>query len=60
MEAKVLSLMPVVIIVALCLMSPKYMKPLYSTMLGKILIILGFVLLVINYFIGKKIMDIDV
>lgn len=60
MESRILTMMPIILIFALSIFSPEYMEPLYSTTLGKILIIFGLVLLIINYFIGKKIIDINV
>lgn len=59
-EAKIVSIIPVLIVLSLSIFSPDYMKPLYSSALGKILIILGFLLLVANYFIGRKIVDIKI
>lgn len=59
-EAKILSFLPVFIIVALSIFSPKYMQPLYSSLLGKIVIIIGFIMLIMNYYIGKRIVDIKV
>ena len=60
MEAKIISLLPIGIILILSVMSPSYMKPLYESILGKIAMVFGFILLSINYFIGKKIVDIKV
>lgn len=59
-EAKILSLIPVLIIVFLANTSPRYMEPFYGTLAGKVLIIVGFLLLTANYFIGKRIVEIDV
>jgi tight adherence protein B len=59
-EARILVAIPIFIIVSISLLSPSYMEPLYSTFWGKILILLGIVFLVINYYIGKKITNINV
>ncbi len=59
-EAKILSFLPVFLIVSLSIFSPEYMQPLYSTLFGKIIIIIGFIMLIVNYFIGKRIVDIQV
>lgn len=59
-EAKLLTFAPVVLVLVLSVLSPSYMKPMYETLVGKIMMITGIVLLLINYFIGKKIIDINV
>lgn len=59
-EARILTIVPVLLVILLSIFSPEYMKPLYGTVLGKILIVLGFVLLILNYFVGKKVTDINV
>lgn len=58
MEAKVMSILPIFVITMLSLFSFNYVKPLYESSVGKILIVIGFASLVINYFIAKKIVDI--
>jgi len=60
MEAKVLTGLPVILVFLLSMLSPEYMKPMYSTTLGKFLMLLASLLLVANYFVGKKIIDIEV
>lgn len=59
-EAKIITIVPIFLIVALSIFSPDYMEPLYGNLFGKILIVLGFVLLIVNYFVGKKITNINV
>lgn len=59
-EAKLLSFVPAVFVVALSLLAPSYMAPMYETALGKVLMLIGITLLVINYILGQKIIDIDV
>ncbi len=60
MEAKMLTFSPIFLVILLSFMSPDYMSPLYDTMIGQIMMIVGVLLLVLNYFIGKKIIEIDI
>lgn len=60
MEARVLSIMPIFIVSCLTLLSPEYMAPLYDSFIGKSLLFIGFILVGINYFISRKIVDIHV
>jgi tight adherence protein B len=60
MEAKILTLIPIFIVTALSIFSPEYMKPLYGSFEGRIIIFIGFLLLLANYFIGRRIVDIRV
>lgn len=60
MEAKVLTILPILLVVLLSLMSPEYMAPMYDSSLGRVLMIISTIMLVVNYFIGKKIINIDV
>jgi len=59
-EAKLLTFMPIAMVVLLSFSSPAYMKPMYETLLGKSLMIVGLILLAANYIIGKRIIDIKV
>lgn len=59
-EAKLLTFAPIGIVLLLALTSPKYMEPMYNTIYGQILLIIGIILLAINFYIGKKIMDIKI
>lgn len=59
-EAKLLTFVPVILVLALSVLSPSYMKPMYETTLGKIMMIVGTALLAVNYFLGKRIIDIKV
>lgn len=59
-EAKIVSVMPVAMVVIISIISPEYMKSLYGTGIGKILIIFAVILLVVNYFVNKRIVDIEV
>ncbi len=60
MEAKILTIAPIFLVFMLSIFSPDYMKPMYETIVGRLLLLLGVILLVLNYFIGKKIIDIDI
>lgn len=57
-ESRVLTIAPIIILPALALLSPSYLKPMYDTLLGKSLMVLAVMLLVTNYIVGKKIMNI--
>jgi tight adherence protein B len=57
-ESKILTIAPLVILPAMLFISPSYLKPMYDTLLGKGLMALAFVLIIGNYILGKKIMDI--
>ncbi len=59
-ESKILTIFPFLMIIMLTLMSPEYMEPLYNTALGKVLLIFGVLLLAINYWIGSKIVRIEI
>lgn len=59
-ESKVLTIMPIILVIVLSVISPDYMSPLYDTAMGKLLMIFASILLGINYFIGKKIINIEV
>ncbi|WBW95955.1 type II secretion system F family protein [Oceanirhabdus sp. W0125-5] len=59
-EAKLLTIMPVCVVLILSMIAPSYMAPMYETVLGKFLMMLGVSFLIINYFIGKRIINISV
>jgi tight adherence protein B len=56
-EAKVLTLMPIVVVVGLSLVMPNYIRPLFEGF-GNVLSMIAFTFLVINHFVGEKITDI--
>ncbi|HYE67366.1 MAG TPA: type II secretion system F family protein [Anaerovoracaceae bacterium] len=60
MEAKILSFMPIGIVTCLSLLSPQYMEPMFESTIGKALLLLGFILIGLNYFISRKIVNIDI
>lgn len=57
-ESKILTIAPLIILPAMIIISPSYLKPMYETLSGKCLMALAFVLIISNYILGKKIMDI--
>jgi len=59
-ESMILSLLPIFMIVALSLISPGYFDSLRDSLIGNCLVIVGFFLLAVNYFVGKKVIDIKV
>lgn len=59
-EAKILTFLPVVMILILSIISPSYIEPLTQNVLGQIFVVLCFIMLIINYFISKKIVDIKI
>src|SRR5690625_3219392 len=60
MEAGILTFMPVGLVIILMILNPGYMQPMYETTLGTILLFLAIIMLVINYFIGRKVTNIDI
>lgn len=59
-EANLLTILPVVISVVLYLSSPTYYDPLTDTIFGQILLLISLVLIIINYFVSRRIVDIKV
>lgn len=60
MEASALTVMPGVLVVALSVLTPDYLSPLFTTLLGQLLALLAVIMLVAAFFIGRKITDIEV
>lgn len=60
MEARLLTMLPVGMVLMLSVTSPQYMAPMYESTIGKLLMITAALLLIINYFVGRKIIDIEV
>lgn len=59
-EHKILSFVPIVMIVILTLTTEDYMAPLFNTILGRIVMTVAIIIMVVGYFISNKIMDIKV
>lgn len=60
LESRILSLMPIAIVTSLTLLSPQYMSPLYHSGIGRVLMFAGFILIILNYIISRKIIKIEV
>lgn len=60
MESKILSIMPIGIVVCLSLLSPEYMSPMYGSLIGRVLLFTGFLLIGLNYIVSRKIVKIEV
>lgn len=58
-EAKLLTFMPIGLVSGMSLIMTEYMKPLFKTLPGQILALLAFSMLLVNYYVGKKITDIQ-
>ncbi len=59
-EAKLLTFMPIAMVSILSVLAPSYMEPMYTTPLGKFLMLIGVSLICANYIVGQKIIDIDI
>jgi len=59
-EQKVLNIIPIVLIFLLSYSAPDYMEPVFTTMAGRVVMIIAVFLLAIAYFISGKIMNIKV
>ncbi|AGF55462.1 tight adherence protein B [Clostridium saccharoperbutylacetonicum] len=59
-EAKIITIIPIFIIISLSIFSFDYIRPLYDSFFGKVLIVVGCTFLFLNYFISKKIVDIQI
>ena len=59
-EQKVLALMPIFLILFLSAGSSEYMYPIFNTLAGRLVMTVALILIVIAYFISKKIMNIKI
>lgn len=59
-EQKVLNIMPIAIIVLLSVSAADYMAPVFSTLVGRVVMTLAIILLLAAYYISKRIMEIEV
>jgi len=59
-EQKVLSILPVVLIVILSTASGDYMQPVFERPIGKVVMTVSVGLLVLAYYLSKKVMDIKI
>jgi tight adherence protein B len=60
MEAKMLTFMPVGIVLAILALNPGYMEPMYDSWVGSSLLFVASLMLIANYFIGKSITKINI
>jgi|LSQX01.1.fsa_nt_gb tight adherence protein B len=59
-EHKILSVMPILMILLLSVSTEDYMDPVFSTVIGRIVMTFAIVIIVVGYFISRKIMRIEV
>lgn len=59
-ESRVLTCAPIVMVAVLSASSPAYMAPVFETAIGAVVMTVAIVMFVIAFFIGEKIMDIEV
>ncbi len=60
LERKVLNIIPIAILILLSVTARDYINPIYDTIIGRIVMTFAALLLLIAYFISKKIMDIQI
>jgi tight adherence protein B len=60
LEQKVMSLMPLIMVVFLTISGGDYMDPIFNTAIGRVIMTIAAVLVAIAYLISKKIMEIKV
>jgi tight adherence protein B len=60
MSGYIVALLPVGLAIVLNLINPEFMKPLYTTLIGQILVGVGGTLMLIGFFLIRKITDIKV
>ncbi|CAM5779694.1 MULTISPECIES: type II secretion system F family protein [Brevibacillus] len=60
MEAKMLTFMPLGIVLAIMALNPGYMQPMYDSWVGSSLMFLAALMLVANYFLGRAITKINI
>jgi len=59
-EQKVLSIMPIALIVFLSLSQKDYMEPVFTTAIGRVIMTVAIIFIVVGYLITRKIMDIKI
>jgi tight adherence protein B len=60
MSGYIVALLPVGLAVVLNMINPAFMQPLFTTLIGQVLVAVGFTLMVIGFFLIRKITDINV
>jgi tight adherence protein B len=59
-EQKVLNTMPIFMLILLSVSATDYISPIFTTIIGRLVITVAIILLISAYFISKKIMDINI
>lgn len=59
-EQKLLSIIPVVLVLLLTWTAPDYMEPVFTTFIGRVVMTVAVAILIFAYFISKKIMEIEI
>lgn len=59
-ESRIMTCTPIVMVAVLSAASPDYMKPVFTTVVGAVVMTVAIVLFVVSFFIGEKIMEIEV
>jgi tight adherence protein B len=59
-ESRILCAMPIVMVLILSLSSPDYMSPVFHTIPGAFVMTVAVIMFVLAFFVGEKIMDIEV
>jgi len=60
LERKIITIMPFVLLAVLSVSSGSYLEPLYSTAAGRIIMIAAGALFILQWFVGRKFMDVKV
>ncbi|QQE74756.1 type II secretion system F family protein [Brevibacillus composti] len=60
MEAKMLTFMPLGIVLVIMVLNPGYMEPMYDSWVGSSLMFLAALMLIANYFLGRAITKINI
>ena len=59
-ESRILCAMPIAMVLLLSVTSPDYMAPVFHTLQGTVVMTISIIMFVAAFFIGEKIMDIEV
>lgn len=59
-EARIMTILPITTIIFLSFFARSYIEPLYQSFIGKVFIFIGFIFLVVNYFVANKIVNIEI
>lgn len=59
-ESRIMTCTPIVMVAVLSSSSPDYMEPVFTTVVGAIVMTVAIALFVVSFFIGEKIMNIEV